>query len=144
MLNVGEFSRSWLSGTPLQLRKRKKHSSSCVYVLHKTPHKDVVVQWRQRNASKSALHVQNYCFAYLRPSPYKSRCFLILSFYTYIHSLLSQPTLHMFSWIRVIVLEKWTAWHVTLWKWTWLLWSSCLVISCNDGMYVRIKEIWRL
>ena len=54
MLNVGEFSLSWLSGTPPQLRKRKKNSSSCVYVRHKTPHKNVVVQWRQRNESKSA------------------------------------------------------------------------------------------
>ena len=82
MLNVGEFSRSWLSGTLFQFRKRKKNSSSCVYVLHKTPHKDVVVQWRQRNASKSALNVQSCCFAYLRPSPHKSGYFYYFFFYT--------------------------------------------------------------
>ena len=81
MLNVGEFSRSWLSGTLFQFRKRKKNSSSCVYVLHKTPHKDVVVQWRQRNASKSALNVQSCCFAYLRPSPHKSGYF----YYFFLH-----------------------------------------------------------
>ena len=53
-----EFSRGWLSGTPPQFRERKKTSSSRVYVFHKTPHKDVVMQWRQRNVSNSVLDVQ--------------------------------------------------------------------------------------
>ena len=33
-----------MGGTLSQFRKRKKNSSSGVYVLHKMPHKDVVMQ----------------------------------------------------------------------------------------------------
>ena len=55
-----------LLGTTLKFRKRKKNSSSLVYVLHKRGirHFQVVdVRWGQRNVQKRVMHVQSCCFA---------------------------------------------------------------------------------
>ena len=41
MPTVGEISRSWILETAHKFRKRKKNSSSCVYVLHKTSHQEI-------------------------------------------------------------------------------------------------------
>ena len=53
-------------GTALKFRKRKKISSSLVYVLQKREirHFHVVVeQQQQRNVQKSVMHVQSCCFS---------------------------------------------------------------------------------
>ena len=67
--NVGYFSRSWIVKEFILVQKRKKNSSSYVYVLHKSSHLEVS---RQRNVLKSVMHVQS-CFAH------RTNCFLILS-----------------------------------------------------------------
>ena len=54
-------------GTALKFRKREKSSSWVVYALHKKSEirhfHVVVVQGRQRNVQKSAMHVLGCCFA---------------------------------------------------------------------------------
>ena len=61
-----KFSGDEFLETAPKFRKRKKNSSSCVYVLHKTCHQEISRPsraGRQRNIPKSVMHVQS-CFGY--------------------------------------------------------------------------------
>ena len=62
-----KFSGDEFLETAPKFRKRKKTSSSFVYVLYKTCHQEIhvlVVQWRQRDVPKSVMHLQRCCFGY--------------------------------------------------------------------------------
>ena len=51
--------------TASKFRKRKRNSSSCVYVLHKTSHKEISHPSRAvtaKKCTKSVMDVQNCCF----------------------------------------------------------------------------------
>ena len=52
MSNAGEFSGVEFLETAHKFRKRKKNSSSCVYVLHKTPHREISCPSRAVTAKK--------------------------------------------------------------------------------------------
>ena len=52
MSNVGEFCGDEFLETASKFRKRKKNSSSCVYVLHKTCHQEISRPGRAVTATK--------------------------------------------------------------------------------------------
>ena len=58
-----KFSGDELLETAPKLRKRKKNSSSCVYVLHKTCRQEISRPSRVASDGKEMyLHVQSCCF----------------------------------------------------------------------------------
>ena len=66
----GVYSNSLNYWVPHQVQTTKKrHTASCLYVLHNSSHKALSRRGRAgrakkfRNVPKSVLHVQNYCFA---------------------------------------------------------------------------------
>ena len=53
-IKLVEISWSWIRQTWPRFRKRNKKSPSCVYLLHKASHQEILrhVQWQQRNVPK--------------------------------------------------------------------------------------------